>query len=79
MFFGLLALLIPGIMIAYVLPLIPWVMWIAGVTGYLILVLEAVIAVPLMMVAHMTFDARACTAAPFRSMNCCSMCSSGRS
>lgn len=56
MFFGLLALLIPGIMIAYVLPLIPWVMWIAGVTGYLILVLEAVIAVPLMMVAHMTFD-----------------------
>jgi hypothetical protein len=29
-------------MIAYVLPLIPWVMWIAGVTCYLILVLEAV-------------------------------------
>jgi conjugal transfer/type IV secretion protein DotA/TraY len=56
LFFGLLALLIPGIMIAYVLPLIPWVMWIAGVTGYLILVLEAVIAVPLMMVAHMTFE-----------------------
>ncbi|WP_166144077.1 DotA/TraY family protein [Methylosinus sp. RM1] len=56
LFFGLLALLIPGIMIAYVLPMIPWVMWIAGVTGYLILVIEAVIAVPLMMVAHMTFD-----------------------
>lgn len=56
LFFGLLALLIPGIMIAYVLPLIPWVMWIAGVTGYLILVLEAVIAVPLMMVAHMTYE-----------------------
>lgn len=56
LFFGLLALLIPGLMIAYVLPLIPWVMWIAGVTGYLILVIEAVIAVPLMMFAHMTFD-----------------------
>jgi conjugal transfer/type IV secretion protein DotA/TraY len=56
LFFGLLALLIPGILIAYVLPLIPWVMWIAGVTGYLILVIEAVIAVPLMMFAHMTFD-----------------------
>lgn len=56
LFFGLLALLVPGIMIAYVLPMIPWVMWIAGVTGYLILVLEAVIAVPFMMSAHMTFD-----------------------
>jgi len=26
--------------------MIPWVMWIAGVAGYLILVCEAVIAVP---------------------------------
>jgi len=55
-FFGILALLVPGLTIAYVLPMIPWVMWIAGVTGYLILVVEAVIAVPLMMFAHMTFD-----------------------
>lgn len=55
-FLGLLALLVPGLMIAYVLPLIPWAIWTAGVTGYLILVLEAVIAVPLMMLAHMTFE-----------------------
>ena len=36
--------------------MIPWVMWMAGVAGYLILVCEAVIAVPLWMLAHMTFE-----------------------
>jgi len=45
-FLGILSLLIPGLTIAYILPMIPWVMWIAGVAGYLILVCEAVIAVP---------------------------------
>lgn len=55
-FLGVLSLLIPGLTIAYVLPMIPWVMWIAGVAGYLILVCEAVIAVPLWMLAHMTFE-----------------------
>jgi hypothetical protein len=29
-FFGCMALLIPGLTIAFVLPMIPWVMWIAG-------------------------------------------------
>jgi hypothetical protein len=55
-FIGLMALLIPGLTIAFILPMIPWVMWIAGVAGYLILVCEAVIAVPLWMLAHMTFE-----------------------
>jgi len=55
-FIGCMALLIPGMTIAFVLPMIPWVMWIAGVAGYLILVCEAVIAVPLWMLAHMTFE-----------------------
>ena len=54
-FAGLLALLIPGIIIAYVLPMIPYVMWMAGVCGWIILVCEAMIAVPLWMLAHMTF------------------------
>ena len=54
-FFGLLAILIPGITIAYVLPMIPWVMWMAGVAGWIILVCETMIAVPLWMLAHMTF------------------------
>ncbi|NPD66357.1 DotA/TraY family protein (plasmid) [Lichenicola cladoniae] len=52
----LLALLIPGLTIAFVLPMIPWVMWMAGVMGWLILVCEAVIAVPLWMLAHMTMQ-----------------------
>lgn len=47
-------LLIPGLTIAFVLPMIPWLIWIAGVGGWLILVCEAVIAVPLWMLAHMT-------------------------
>ena len=53
-FMLLLGLLIPGLTIAFVLPMIPWVMWMAGVMGWLILVCEAVIAVPLWMLAHMT-------------------------
>jgi hypothetical protein len=52
----LLALLIPGLTIAFVLPMIPWIMWMAGVMGWLILVCEAVIAVPLWMLAHMTMQ-----------------------
>ena len=49
------AILVPGITISYVLPMVPWVMWMAGVTGWIILVCEAMIAVPLWMLAHMTF------------------------
>jgi conjugal transfer/type IV secretion protein DotA/TraY len=54
LFTGLLAILVPGITIAYVLPMIPWVIWMAGVAGWIILVCEAMIAVPLWMLAHMT-------------------------
>ncbi|HKM63262.1 MAG TPA: DotA/TraY family protein, partial [Acidisphaera sp.] len=53
-FFGLSIVLIQGLIIAYVLPMIPWVMWMAGVCGWIILVCEAMIAVPLWMLAHMT-------------------------
>jgi conjugal transfer/type IV secretion protein DotA/TraY len=53
-FLLLTAILIPGMMIAYVLPMIPYVMWMAGVCGWIILVCEAMIAVPLWMLAHMT-------------------------
>ena len=34
--------------------MIPWVLWMAGVCGWIILVCEAMIAVPLWMLAHMT-------------------------
>lgn len=55
-FYGLMCMLIPGLLIAYVLPMIPFAMWMAGVAGWLILVCEAVIAVPLWMFAHLTFQ-----------------------
>ena len=55
-FYGIMCLLVPGLVIAYVLPMIPFAMWIAGVAGWLILVIEAVIAVPLWMFAHLTFQ-----------------------
>jgi len=53
-FIAILAMLVPGIVIAYVLPMIPYVMWMAGVAGWIILVCEAMVAVPLWALAHMT-------------------------
>ncbi|MBV9249707.1 MAG: DotA/TraY family protein, partial [Acetobacteraceae bacterium] len=50
----MLACIVPGIIISYVLPMIPYVFWMAGVCGWIILVCEAMIAVPLWMLAHMT-------------------------
>ena len=55
-FTGLMAILVPALAIAFVLPMIPWLMFLAGVIGWLVLVCEAVIAVPLWMLAHMTFQ-----------------------
>ena len=55
-FYGLMCMLVPGLLIAYVLPMIPFAMWIAGVAGWLILVCEAIVAVPLWMFAHLTFQ-----------------------
>ncbi len=55
-FYGLMCLLVPGLLMSYVLPMIPFAMWVAGVAGWLILVCEAVIAVPLWMFAHLTFQ-----------------------
>ena len=49
------ALLLPGLTIAFVLPMIPWLTFFAGVIGWIILVCEAVIAIPFAMLAHMTF------------------------
>jgi conjugal transfer/type IV secretion protein DotA/TraY len=50
------ALLIPGLVLAFVMPMIPLTMWLAGVASWFILVIEAVIAVPLWMLAHMTYQ-----------------------
>ncbi|AOX18667.1 hypothetical protein A0U89_15265 (plasmid) [Kozakia baliensis] len=53
---GCAALLTPGLMIAFVLPMVPFIMWVAGIAGWLMLVCEAVIAAPLWMLAHMTLN-----------------------
>lgn len=50
------ALMVPGLILAFVMPMIPLTMWIAGVASWLILVIEAMIAVPLWMLAHMTYQ-----------------------
>jgi hypothetical protein len=55
-FYGCMALLIPGLTLAFVLPMVPFAMWIAGVAGWLILVFETIVAVPLWAFAHLTFQ-----------------------
>ena len=55
-FYGCLALLIPGLLLAFVLPMVPFAMWIAGVGGWLVLVFETIVAVPLWAFAHLTFQ-----------------------
>lgn len=55
-FYTCLALLIPGLILAFVLPMVPFATWIAGVAGWLILVFETIVAVPLWAFAHLTFQ-----------------------
>jgi conjugal transfer/type IV secretion protein DotA/TraY len=55
-FWGCLALLIPGLLLAFILPMVPFAMWIAGVGGWLVLVFETIVAVPLWAFAHLTFQ-----------------------
>ena len=53
---GCFAMLVPGLTVAFVLPMVPYVMWMAGIASWLILVCEAVVAAPLWMLAHMTLN-----------------------
>jgi len=53
---GCMALLIPGLTLTFILPMVPWIMWMAAVTSWLVMVCEAMIAVPLWMLAHMTVN-----------------------
>lgn len=55
-FYGLMALLVPGLVIAFVLPMIPMLMWTMGILGWLILFCEAMVSVPLWAFAHMAFQ-----------------------
>ena len=55
-FAGAMLLLGPGIMLAYILPMTPYIYWMAGVAGWFLLVVEAMIAVPLWGLAHIAFQ-----------------------
>ena len=50
------ALLVPGLVIAFVLPMIPMLMWTMGILGWLILFCEAMVSVPLWAFAHVAFQ-----------------------
>lgn len=43
-----------GLMLSYVLPLLPFIRFLFGVMGWLLNILEAIIAIPLVAVAHLT-------------------------
>lgn len=48
----LLLLLVVGFMLAYYLPFVPTLYWLGGAIGWLLMVLESIIAAPLWAVAH---------------------------
>ena len=54
-FYALLALLIPGLLLGFVVPMTPALMWTMGVLGWFVRVVEAMVAVPLWMLAHASF------------------------
>jgi conjugal transfer/type IV secretion protein DotA/TraY len=55
-FYGCLALLVPGLILAFVLPMVPYAVWLGGVLGWFILVCEAVVAFPMWAFAHLTLQ-----------------------
>lgn len=48
-----LSLLAGGVTLAYVLPMLPLIIWIAAIAGWLLAIMEAVIGAPLWAVAHL--------------------------
>ena len=51
-----LPLLAAGVFMSYVLPMMPFIFWILGVTGYFLVIVEAVIAVNLWALSHAKLD-----------------------
>jgi conjugal transfer/type IV secretion protein DotA/TraY len=49
--------LVNGIMLAYVIPMIPYVIWIGVVVSYMAVCIEAMIAAPMWVMAHLSPDA----------------------
>jgi len=55
-FYTLMSLLVPGLILAFVVPMVPLIMWTVGILGFIIRVFEAIIAAPLWLLAHATMD-----------------------
>lgn len=49
--------LVNGIMLAYVIPMIPYIIWIGVVVSYMAVCIEAMIAAPMWVMAHLSPDA----------------------
>lgn len=49
-------MMLAGITLAFVLPIMPFLYWLLGVTGYFLTVVEAVVAINLWALAHMRMD-----------------------
>ena len=45
-----------GVILSFVLPIMPFIFWLLGVTGYCLVVVEAVIAINLFALSHMRMD-----------------------
>ncbi len=45
-----------GALLQIILPMMPWILWVVGVTGYFLLVVEAVVGVSLWAFAHLRLD-----------------------
>jgi conjugal transfer/type IV secretion protein DotA/TraY len=46
--------LVAGFLLSYVFPFAPWLIWVGAITGWMLLVVEAIIAAPLWCVMHLT-------------------------
>ncbi|QEO18858.1 DotA/TraY family protein [Acetobacter vaccinii] len=51
-----LMLFVPAVSLAYLLPMIPYFYWVAGVAGWYLLVIEMIVAVPIWALAHLVFE-----------------------
>lgn len=49
-------MMLAGITLAFVLPIMPFLYWLLGVTGYFLTIVEAVVAINLWALAHMRMD-----------------------
>ena len=50
------ALIVPGATFAFYIPMLPFILWIGAVVGWIVLLVEAVIAAPLWAVSHLAPD-----------------------